>query len=65
MIIKLLNNIFKEKGFVLVDNYGKEYLIGKMLTTSNNPFQGTNLAIRAGGLPVAFGIGLAIVSSFT
>lgn len=42
-----------------------EYLISKFLTTSNNPFQGTNLAIRAGGLPVAFGVGLAIVSSFT
>mgnify|MGYP007026218199 CR=1 FL=1 len=42
-----------------------EYLIGKLLTASNNPLQGTNLAIRAGGLPVAFGVGLAIVSGFT
>ena len=42
-----------------------EYLIGKLLTASNNPLQGANLAIRAGGLPVAFAIGLGIVSGFT
>ena len=36
MIIKLLNNIFKEKGFVLVDNYGKEHLIGKISAKENN-----------------------------
>ena len=42
-----------------------EYLIGKLLTASNNPLQGTNLAIRVGGLPVAFAVGLGIVSGFT
>ena len=42
-----------------------EYLIGKFLTTSNNPFNATNLAIRTGGLPVAFIVGLGMVSGFT
>ena len=36
MIIKLLNNIFKKKGFVLVDSYGKEHLIGKISAKENN-----------------------------
>ena len=36
MIIKLLNNLFKEKGFVLVDSYGKEHLIGKISAKENN-----------------------------
>ena len=36
MIVKLLNKIFKKKGFVLVDGYGKEHLIGKISAKENN-----------------------------
>lgn len=44
---------------------GAEYVAGKTFTSGMNPLTPENLAIRGASLPVAFGIGLLVMSAFT
>ena len=44
---------------------GTEYLAGKFASIPNNPFDRTNVEMRVGALPIAFGLGLALMSILT